>query len=61
MKAVIRKASDWNYTKIEEFNTLEELLDFKEKADTAIIIGRSNELHDGEELYVITIYDDYIE
>lgn len=60
MKAVIRKASDWKYGEIKEFNTLEELLDFQEKAGCAIIIG-PNELLEGDAPYEIMIYDGYIE
>ena len=61
MKAVIRKASDWNYTKIEEFNTLEDLLKFQEEAGCVLIIGYSKESIEGKTPYNIMIYDDYIE
>lgn len=61
MKAVIRKASDWKYGEIKEFNTLEELLDFQEKAENPIIISRENVFLTGDIPYDIMIYDDYIE
>ena len=58
MKAIIAKASDWDYVEKREFNTLDELLEWKKEIGEDIIIADSR-LDDYD--YYITIYDDYIE
>lgn len=63
MKAVIKKASDWNYREIKEINTLEELLKIYhsliiEKDKTIINICKEK---DKKIDCVVTIYDDYVE
>ena len=61
MKALIRKASDWEYIKIIEFENLETLnqvLNWNE------LIIRYNNKKQKEETgcdYEVTIYDDYVE
>lgn len=63
MKVVIEKASDWNYSKVKEINTLEELL----KIYHSLIIDTSKNIiniykeKDKEIDCVVTIYDDYVE
>lgn len=63
MKAVIKKASDWNYREVKEINTLEELL----KIYHSLIIDTSKNIiniykeKDKKIDCVVTIYDDYIE
>lgn len=63
MKAVIKKASDWNYREVKEINTLEELL----KIYHSLIIDTSKNIiniykeKDKKIDCVVTIYDDYVE
>ncbi|MDY2804535.1 MAG: hypothetical protein SOT91_04140 [Bacilli bacterium] len=63
MKAVIKKASDWDYREVKEINTLEELL----KIYHSLIIDTSKNIiniykeRDKEIDCVVTIYDDYVE
>ena len=63
MKAVIEKASDWNYSEVKEINTLEELL----KIYHSLIIDTSKNIiniykeKDKKIDCVVTIYDDYVE
>lgn len=63
MKAVIKKASDWNYREVKEINTLEELL----KIYPSLIIDTSKNIiniykeKDKNIDCVVTIYDDYVE
>ena len=57
MKIKVYKASNWNYEKEVEINTLEELIKFRKECGNDIIIQEefnSNKL-------AIMIYDDYIE
>lgn len=63
MKAVIKKASDWDYREVKEINTLEELLKIYhsliiEKDKTIINICKEK---DKKIDCVVTIYDDYVE
>lgn len=63
MKAVIKKASDWNYREIKEINTLEELLKIYhsliiETDKTTINLYKEK---DEKIDCVVKIYDDYIE
>lgn len=63
MKVVITKASDWDYRKVKEINTLEELL----KIYPSLIIDTDkttiNLYKEKDEKidYVVKIYDDYVE
>lgn len=63
MKAVIIKASDWDYREVKEINTLEELL----KIYHSLIIDTDkssiNIYKEKDEKIdcVVTIYDDYVE
>lgn len=63
MKAVIKKASDWNYREVKEINTLEELL----KIYHSLIIDTSKNIiniykeKDKKIDCIVTIYDDYVE
>nr|UVX48940.1 MAG: hypothetical protein [Bacteriophage sp.] len=63
MKAVIKKASDWDYREVKEINTLEELL----KIYHSLIIDTDkttiNLYKEKDEKIdcVVKIYDDYIE
>lgn len=63
MKAVITKASNWEYEEIKCFENLEDLLDFVKKCGHGIILEEnyrtSKAVKDCE--YAITIYDDYVE
>ena len=60
MKFEVRKASDWDYKKTVEINTLEELIDFAIKNKSGLIVNpKYPDSDDG--LNMITIYDDYIE
>jgi hypothetical protein len=63
MKAVIEKASDWNYREVKEINTLEELLKIYhsliiETDKTIINICKEK---DKKIDCVVTIYDNYVE
>jgi hypothetical protein len=63
MKAVIKKASDWDYIEVKEINTLEELL----KIYHSLIIDTDkttiNIYKEKDEKIdcVVKIYDDYVE
>jgi hypothetical protein len=63
MKAVIKKASDWNYREVKEINTLEELL----KIYHSLIIDTSKNIinlykeKDKKIDCIVKIYDDYVE
>ena len=63
MKVIIKKASDWDYRKVKEINTLEELLKIYHSLiiytdkPTINIYKRENEKID----CVVKIYDDYVE
>lgn len=63
MKAVIKKASDWDYREVKEINTLEELL----KIYHSLIIDTSKNIiniykeKDEKIDCVVKIYDDYVE
>jgi hypothetical protein len=63
MKAVIKKASDWDYREVKEINTLEELL----KIYHSLIIDTDkttiNLYKEKDEKIdcVVKIYDDYVE
>ena len=63
MKAVIKKASDWDYREVKEINTLEELL----KIYHSLIIDTSKNIiniykeKDKKIDCVVKIYDDYVE
>lgn len=63
MKAVIKKASDWDYREVKEINTLEELL----KIYHSLIIETDKTIiniykEKGKKIdCVVTIYDDYVE
>lgn len=63
MKVIIKKASDWDYRKVKEINTLEELLKIYHSLiiytdkPTINIYKRENEKID----CVVEIYDDYVE
>lgn len=61
MKAKITKASDYRDVKITEFNTLEDLLKFQEECDEELIIARPWKHKNGEKVYNVIIYDDYVE
>lgn len=63
MKAIIKKASDWDYREVKEINTLEELLKIYhsliiETDKTIINIYKEKEKKID---CVITIYDNYVE
>lgn len=67
MKVLIRKASDWNYHKVKEINTLEELL----KIYPSLIVDSGKEMlkiyknsdddYDKDFKLIVTIYDYYVE
>lgn len=63
MKAVITKASDWDYREVKEINTLEELLKIYHSLiidtdkTTINLYKEKNEKID----CVVKIYDDYVE
>ena len=63
MKAVIKKASDWDYREVKEINTLEELL----KIYHSLIIDTSKNIiniykeKDKKIDCVVTIYDYYVQ
>ena len=63
MKAVIKKASDWDYREVKEIKTLEELL----KIYHSLIIDTSKNIiniykeKDKKIDCVVTIYDNYVE
>lgn len=61
MKVKITKASDYNDVKISEFNTLEDLLKFQEECDEELIIARPYKRKNGEKVYDVIVYDDYVE
>lgn len=65
MKAVVMKASDSYYSKIEYFKNLKSLLEFMEPYENGIILEKNWYSFDDKEKekceYAITIYDDYIE
>ena len=48
MKAVVTKASDFNYVTVKEFNTLTELLDFvkSKEVDHPIILENTTDFND---------------
>ena len=63
MKVIIKKASDWDYRKVKEINTLEELL----KIHHSLIIDSDkttiNIYKEKDEKIdcIVRIYDDYVE
>ena len=64
MKALLKKASDWDYHKIIEVNSIEDLLKIYhslivENYDTTLKIYKNEDDEDFE--LAITIYDDYVE
>ena len=63
MKAVIKKASDWNYREVKEINTLEELLKIYHSLiiDTSKTIINLYKEKDEKIDCVVKIYDDYVE
>lgn len=63
MKAVIKKASDWNYREVKEINTLEELLKIYHSLiiDTDKITINIYKEKDEKIDCVVRIYDDYVE
>ena len=63
MKAVIKKASDWNYREVKEINTLEELLKIYHSLiiDTDKTIINLYKEKDEKIDCVVKIYDDYVE
>lgn len=63
MKAVIKKASDWDYREVKEINTLEELLKIYHSLiiDTDKTIINIYKEKDEKIDCVVKIYDDYIE
>ena len=63
MKAVIKKASDWNYSEVKEINTIEELLKIYHSLiiDTSKTIINIYKEKDKKIDCVVTIYDNYVE
>ena len=63
MKIIIKKASDWDYRKVKEINTLEELLKIYHSLiiDTDKTIINIYKEKDEKIDCVVKIYDDYIE
>lgn len=63
MKAVIKKASDWDYREVKEINTLEELLKIYHSLiiDTDKTIINLYKEKDEKIDCVVKIYDDYVE
>lgn len=63
MKAVIKKASDWDYREVKEINTLEELLKIYHSLiiDTDKTTINLYEEKDEKIDCVVKIYDDYVE
>lgn len=57
MKAIITRASDWNYEENKTFNSLEELQNFITNFGSVII----NMPYDSDEIWTVIIYDDYVE
>nr|DAI22359.1 MAG TPA: hypothetical protein [Caudoviricetes sp.] len=63
MKAVIKKASDWDYREVKEINTLEELLKIYHSLiiDTDKTTINLYKKKDEKIDCVVKIYDDYVE
>ena len=67
MKALLKKASDWNFYKIIEVNTIKDLfkiyhnLIIENDKETLNIYKNSDYDYDKNFEFVITIYDDYVE
>lgn len=68
MKALLKKASDWNYHKNIEIDSLEELLKIyhsliveSDKTTIEIYKDSDDESYDKDFEIAITIYDDYVE
>lgn len=57
MKAIITRASDWDYKENKIFNSLEELQNFIINSEHSVIINAPYKNNP----WTITIYDDYVE
>jgi len=57
MKAIIIRASDWDYKENKTFNSLKELQNFIINSEHSVIINAPYE----NGAWTITIYDDYVE
>lgn len=61
MKFIVTKASNLNYKKEIELNTVEELIDFIKKEWAIIVQQEYIDRDTPKDEFSITIYDDYIE
>lgn len=55
MKAILKKASECNYQKEIEVNTLEDIINMAKQYDSDLIFSYNSEV------ITITVYDDYLE
>lgn len=61
IKFVVFKASDDDYREAIEVNSLEEFMDFVNKIEYPVIIGKELNFETDEVEDTLTIYDDYLE
>lgn len=61
IKFVVFKASDDDYREVVEVNSLEEFMDFVNKIEYPVIIGKELNFETDEVEDTLTIYDDYLE
>lgn len=61
IKFVVFKASDDDYREVVEVNSLEEFMNFVNKIEYPVIIGKELNFETDEVEDTLTIYDDYLE
>ena len=61
MKFIVLKASDYEYRKEMEINSLEELMEFMDSVENSVIVGKDYDHITDELENTLTIYDDYLE
>ena len=61
IKFVVFKASDDEYREVIKINSLEEFMNFVNKIEYPVVIGRELNFETEEVENTLTIYDDYLE
>lgn len=61
MKFIVLKASDYEYRKEMEINSLEELMEFMNSVENSVIVGKDYDHITDELENTLIIYDDYLE
>ena len=61
IKFVVFKASDDDYREVVDVNSLEEFMNFVNKIEYPVIIGKELNFETDEVEDTLTIYDDYLE